>query len=404
MIIYWCTFTLSYLLARVSEIAKDRRIFRLLVYISTLPPILLATFRSTSVGRDVFGYQVPAFELAILSDSFQSYLDTIHSTFTVQDLEWGYATFVYVCARFSSDIASLFGAQACLIIIPVAEALLQFQRFINRQHLPVSISIGLFTFLVLHYNLSLSLVRQSIACSFCLLACGFIVNRKFFPSFICTAIATIFHSSGITSTVFVALWLLLTSKLRKGALFATTVALILLTVASNVLTTVVLVRLTNMGLFTAKFVDWQNNSYYNGLSENGVNFVWLAMSLIFCGMAAFSYKCRATTLNLYLLIISLCFLAFFPFASEYNSFARVQLYFLYFEPVIIPLFLSILHQFLYRQPGIPTHSAAEQLESGARLFILATLIASWFASFVLFDYSDTVPYTSGQSQSFNIER
>lgn len=198
MTIYIGVFAISTLLFKLADsVKKEQRIYIDAVALILL--CLLAGFRAESIGTDTRGYVQPMIKSAIASDSIKDFLRHTwiidYSKKSVSNYEIGFSLVTFLVSTiFKSVVITQFVIEL-LIVLPIYFAL--------RKKGDVPIWFGMFVFMMLFYNGSMNLVRQSIAMAFMLLAVACWMKddkKKCILSLIC---AVLFHTSAILGIIII---------------------------------------------------------------------------------------------------------------------------------------------------------------------------------------------------------
>ncbi len=205
MIVYIFGFSLSLLLIGLAQRYKTKDIrFQVLSFFALLIPCFIAGLRDLTIGTDVNVYASPMFDIAKSSSSLKSFLNTtwymVYVKKTISDIEMGYDVLVFVTAKVFGSVQSLLFLTEMLVVVPVYVALVKM-----RKQLPIW--VGMLTFYLMYFNLSLNIMRQSIAMAFLLLAFSYLFNESrkgFVVSFI---IAVCFHTSAFLGIIVFAIYL-----------------------------------------------------------------------------------------------------------------------------------------------------------------------------------------------------
>mgnify|MGYP001021134194 CR=1 FL=1 len=203
MIVYIFGFSLSLLLIGLAQRYKTKDIrFQVLSFFALLIPCFIAGLRDLTIGTDVNVYASPMFDIAKSSSSLKSFLNTTWYMVYVKisDIEMGYDVLVFVTAKVFGSVQSLLFLTEMLVVVPVYVALVKM-----RKQLPIW--VGMLTFYLMYFNLSLNIMRQSIAMAFLLLAFSYLFNESrkgFVVSFI---IAVCFHTSAFLGIIVFAIYL-----------------------------------------------------------------------------------------------------------------------------------------------------------------------------------------------------
>ncbi len=185
--IYIIVFLISiFLLFFATKITNNRIVRLLFVFLSVLVPCFFAAIRDLNIGTDVRVYVEPLFTVSLISNSFFTFFNSIYG---INDL--GYIVVTFLCGKMSNNILYLLLTNQFLIMIPVLIAL------IKKYGYKKELLFGWTLFLLVMYNQSLNMVRQSIAISFSILAISNINNKKSLLYIIFSIIAISFHKSAI---------------------------------------------------------------------------------------------------------------------------------------------------------------------------------------------------------------
>lgn len=171
--------------------------------IAVIIPTLLAALRIEGVGTDTMYYVKNNFTYAIYSSSFREF----NQTYT---LELFYNLLVFVVSRFTSNIHVLY-----FIIQLIICGFVYLACYNEKDNVPICVSYGLF--LLLYYNRSLNMIRQSIALAIILYAFKYIKNKKLFKYLIFVFIAYLFHKTALIALILYPLTRLI--SIKKSFLF-----------------------------------------------------------------------------------------------------------------------------------------------------------------------------------------
>lgn len=152
-------------------------------FFAVLIPCLLAAFRDPSVGIDANTYIVHNY--VYVQNSGEEMLPAIIKIAKLNELF--FAILIYLCAKINS-LSLLFFIIQLLIMVPLLMAL-------NR--LNVSYFYGMTIFYLLLYNVTLGLMRQSIAAAILVLAYTYIKEDKKWKAILLSIVSFFFHKSAI---------------------------------------------------------------------------------------------------------------------------------------------------------------------------------------------------------------
>lgn len=182
MIIYLVFFVLSFLLIIYSRNLEKRnkKIYLVFELLALLSLCFLASIRSLNVGTDVKTYVYPAFTQTLMS-GFNNYF--------ASQIEFGYMLLNYIVCLFSNRIS---------ILLFVIQFIIMFFSYNGIKEIcKEKTTLGYIVFVLLFYNMSLNIVRQSIAIAFMIYSLKYIFNNKLAKSIVFIFIASLFHKTAL---------------------------------------------------------------------------------------------------------------------------------------------------------------------------------------------------------------
>ena len=182
MIKYLITFFISGIFAFIASTSKKKekkKMFILCSFIAILIPSILAGIRAPGVGTDTLVYIGPFFEKACNSTNVFKYI-------TNRNIEPLYLLVNYIISRFTNSVNVLYFALQLIIMTFVYLACLETKK--DNYYLPYIF------FMILSFNRSLNMCRQTIAISIILFACyRYAFNGKLAKFIVMVIIAAGFH-------------------------------------------------------------------------------------------------------------------------------------------------------------------------------------------------------------------
>lgn len=164
-----------------SKTGKFTLFNKFLFVISLLIPCVIAGARDITVGTDVRGYVLRLSNVVSSSPNFIHYLMNANSDIF-------FSILVYI-GYFSKNFNVL------LFFIELAVALpIYLYAYLEKDKIPFTVNI--LVFLLTMYCLSLSMMRQSIAMSICILSFHFIEKKNYNKSIFLIIISLLFHKTG----------------------------------------------------------------------------------------------------------------------------------------------------------------------------------------------------------------
>lgn len=209
-----------------------------------------AAIRNDEVGRDINTYVIPPFEWAKKLD-FKTFLIS-------GNLEKGYMTYIYLCTHIFKDYHFiLFGFQLIVSLIMFIYA--------YKQRNEMSISLVVLTYLLLFFNDTLTMMRQSIAFSLILLSIIKLKEKKYINMMVVYILAILFHTTAVVAAVvYIILLLNSTDKINKKNKNILNVTLVVTFWIGFLFYDKLLYIFTfNIPILPSKFWAYMSSSYYN---------------------------------------------------------------------------------------------------------------------------------------------
>lgn len=375
MTIYLVVFGLSTLCIYLAETTKHKNTRYIFVLLGILLPAALAGLRAENIGVDVKSYAISFFERARNASSLPNFLK---NQSILGNADIGFNFIVYLVAKVASDYHwSLFVYE----LVAITVVYIAFCRCKQEYSTPVWLVMLLYYFSM--YNVSLNIMRQTIAVSFVTLAVTFLFKKQYKAYFVFMIIAFTMHSSAILGFSLLPMYLFLQNNSNvsekkqffKGVFAVAIVGAISLTIND-------LVRfLVNVGLFRENYLNYLSGGQFSTVSEGRSISLIVALiqaTYILILLVHFRYLNRRKMQGLFYLFVSgvvFIFTVLGPLFAEYVS--RSSYFF-------IPLQMIGLSN---------TYLCYSEKSKKIWTWILITILfATWYRSYVLLNYAATVPY------------
>ena len=184
------------------------------ILLGLIIPCVFAGIREYSVGTDVNIYVTPL------------YHEVLHNTikFWSRRHEIGYKLIVLILAHTTHSIGVILFSLQALVIFPLYFAIRKYNK-------EIPIWLGMVTYLLIHYNQSMNVMRQWIGMAFMLLAFACFINKEFKKSMIFSTIAVMFHyvvAIVIISNLFLYYILVIKNKNQTKKIIITSLIVIIL--------------------------------------------------------------------------------------------------------------------------------------------------------------------------------
>lgn len=333
--LYVLMFGTSSFLFYLGDKTKERG--RLLFhFLGVLLPVLMAALRDERIGNDILGYVKPMFLQAGRSDSLADYFIGLASRLNTRDLEYGFSIIGYIATKTTGSLQGVFGIYEAIMIIPIYLAIRKYNENITAKYnVPqIKMWMGMFCYYTMFYNMSLTMVRQSLACSLLVYCMICFMSGYKIRAFLILASAISFHSTAAVGIVIILLFLCIESEwkcIRRliiplGILFA---------VAGGQMYWIVMKLLSKIIPIPARYLTFE----YMWNQGNGLNIAFIY--LIFCAfICAWDVQFRNIANNKFLIFekyIVWCAIFLTPMSIAAANVSRVLYYFFYFFIFIIPL-------------------------------------------------------------------
>lgn len=362
MVIYLIIFFISAISSWIGERflkSKKKKNFFLFSFIAILLPSALAGYRALGVGTDTKVYIEPLFKLAFNYNSFIEFYNSIY-------FEPLYMAITYLVSKFTTDVNVLYFILQFIIMIFSYLACFNLKK--------ENYTMPYLMFLLLYYNKSLNMCRQTIAIVIILFATKYMIENKPIKYFLWIVIAYGFHKTALIGLPLYFVYYMI--NIRKNERIINKVFIL-----SAVVFVLLIYRNLMMFLVSNNFLD-ARYLYYVKESNSNVIIEEIILRIIILFISLIFYK-RITKINelnetiIYFLILDI-FIYFVGFYANYAQ--RIAYYFGYYNIFIIP---ELYKMFKSRKDKTVIY-----------FLILITISAYSFYYYGIRKYDETVPYVS----------
>lgn len=200
--IYLLTFAVSCIFIANGEKARKNR--KIIVTFGLLLPCVLAGLRADTVGTDVRVYVVPMYEAAMessgISDYYTSLIPYGYSFRNIYEYEYGFTFVLFLVTKLTKKLQAVLLAIQALTVFPLYSGLKAFKKY--DEDFPTW--LGMMTYYLFFYNITLNLMRQWIAIAILVFATKFLFSNQHKKYYITVLAASLFHTSALLG-VFVGL-------------------------------------------------------------------------------------------------------------------------------------------------------------------------------------------------------
>lgn len=362
MYIYFLTFIIVMILAIITQklMVRHKKISIFLCLIGIIILSLLAGLRSIDVGRDLRVYVISSFNNCRNFSSIISYLD--YYSFK-EPLYYSLNYIVYKC---SGDINVLL-----FVIQLIISSIIYYIAYKESENNKGTFSIYILSYIIVWYNTTFNIVRQSLAIAIILLGFKSLIEKNDKKFILLTFLAFLFHSSAIFCLLFLLIRKVSEFKNRKIYLFFLPIILMLIFIfLKPVMSTMSVIP------FFQK--------YYNYLEIDNTNLLP-----------------KFAILKLIFLIFFLAFNTGKTFRKKEEnkifSFIAITDFMLYLSSGFIMfgyrmsyLFLPI---YIYMIPRIDKSYDNKSTQKVFRIAMIIVLCTYWYYRYVSIGYDGTVPYS-----------
>ncbi len=372
MIIYLVVFYISIVSTYIAEKIKKKPYFMFFSAIAILIPSILAGTRGERVGTDINYYAKYCFDLAIVSENINGFLSN-----NSLDIENGYLLFTYLISIFTDNF------QIFLFITQlIINSCVYFFIYSNKEKVPMYFSMSIF--LLFFYNISLNIMRQSLALSIFLCSLIFINKRKYIKTIIAFLISLTFHSSVVLALpVYFLLLIATSSKMPKKTKITFFLIIILVVVVFSFTFQYIIYFLSNdLKIIPQKYNDYLYNDYYDGANYDFDVFI-LIYKMFWCIIAIIAFMRNTDKEKNDDLAYCICLIIdfiIFILSAKITNINRVGYYY------AIPAMLT----------SIPTIKVLFKKDNFNQMclfvIVLMLLLSYWYVAYVHFNMNETYPY------------
>lgn len=378
MIIYISTFLLSILFTRLAEkVIGSRFLCMLFSFIAIFIPAFVAGVRDPGIGTDcsINGYVYTVWEDTAYIDSMEEFLVAAFLGYFKEGIELGYLLLNFVSHRLGDDVHWIFFLSNLLTVF-----LFYISAYKNRKN--ASMALTMVIFLLLYYNLSLNMVRQSIALGFCVLSFGYFEHKEWGKLSVCLFSALMFHQ-----TVFIYIGILLMSWIWQFLTFKRKIRFMIavffiLSIAVAFMDKLIMLSV-QYGLLSPHFVYYMKENEEETLFSNSTFIVYLFITYFLLRDYTKRRIKRERELRLYPLFIKILGDSTFCLSLISQWAYRISFYFNYLVDCI----------FLPNAFGSLKRESPKSYRLAISALILL-LVFYWYFNVVVKEVNETYPYTS----------
>lgn len=378
MVIYIVIFIFTILFTYLAE--KNKNKFSVFIYslLALLLPSVLAGLRDSGIGTDTQVYVDSSWN-AIQFYANQPITTVVEDVFSGNlKLELVYNLIGYCVAFLGGDLNWFYFVLNFIVTLFVYLAI-----YDNRHK--ASMSLMMFVFLFSFYNITLNLVRQSLALSICLYAYKYIENKCWKKFAVFQIIALFTHNTAFFFLLLIPFnWLVENRNLFNKYLIY---IVLIITPLCFSLSDIVIIYLVMIGFFPLHFLNYTSQYAESMVIRSALVIYILIWVILYWG---------ARHLNKEHKYDSRKYLSFYFFSNElffssyFSEFAfRISYYFSYLSYIIfIPRLIRLVV------------NKNKQLGFVIKILTCALIAFYWYWSIVVHNGNETIPYKSQILDSF----
>lgn len=219
------------------------------IFLSILSMSILAAVRNDEIGKDIPAYVIPSFNWA-LEYNFSEFIK-------IGNLETGYKIFTFILTKIFKDYHWI------LFFIQFFISLFMY-LFAYKERDKMPMWLVMVTFLLIMYNDTLTMMRQSIAVLLIILSYNQLIEKKYFKTIILYILGISFHYTAIIAILgYVFIIINYSDKINKNSKIYINISILLIFLFCLLLHQKVLYFLTfKISILPIRFYNYFNTKYY----------------------------------------------------------------------------------------------------------------------------------------------
>lgn len=193
MVIYFLVALITAICSEISVKSNYRIVRRFNILLVIVIPSLLYAFRY-GIGTDYFNYV--------------SFFHRLQKTGFSGRFEWAYVLINLIVGKLNGNIQIVFLVTSIIMMTFIYSAVRHYAKSLN-------VGVAMFSYMMLYYQMSFNIVRQSVAMAICLYCIKYIHDRKFLKFSFFVLIASGFHNSALLLFPFYFFYKILGEKNKK---------------------------------------------------------------------------------------------------------------------------------------------------------------------------------------------
>lgn len=367
--IYLLVFILIAIFSFAAQHTRNKYAKVVLYFFAIFIPSIISGLRHETIGTDVLYYGKDFFKAAYDSKNYLDFLNVLKQREIFGDLAFHTLNFII-----SKTIGNFQFALFTYTFITEVFFLLSF--LILQKKYKIDATLGMVLIHLMFYNLSLNLLRQSIAVSIIFYSIVNLLDNKYIKTIFFGFFGFTFHSSSIIILLIVAVFYLVYSSKKRYNIISSFVFILLFGCLFFV-SPYLIKFLVNIGMLKEGFLNYLPGGIYD-TGEHFSKRVLFIPSLLTCtNFLFYSFPTKKYKMHRFFLLMSAVYLIF-SFGNFMSiHFIRISYFFVPFTIVCQLLNMSNMDYGLKRS---------------YQIFIIAVLTAIWFYEIVVLNFNQTTPY------------
>lgn len=338
--------------------------FALFSAIAIFIPCWLAGIRGESVGTDVMVYAVPQYNYAQCFSGFFTYV-------LFSDLEPLYSLLVFMCSKLGLGVTTLLFLSQLFVILPIYMVGVKNQK-------QLSLTFFMFIYYFLFYHLTLSIMRQTIACSLLLLAYIYYEEKQKSKYIPLSIFACLFHSSALIAVILFVTFDYANSG--KGSFLKKTGIVLVSGLLAVNFQGVINIVINQLGLLPQEYYQ----RIIRGMQDNTISIFEILLRGVFVAFPLLTIvigKIKDTKLRNYSFVSIMGYgFSFFAFIAQYL--VRFSYYFRFMFLLSLPMAVRKFTSKGYQRFGV-------------YLVLGVIVIIYWYIIYIGWGWYGTMPYVIG---------
>lgn len=354
--IYLAMFMVSCFFIAIGEKKKQYKVF---LFIGLILPVVLAALRKDTIGIDINTYVKPTYTFIEQSSDIKSYLALTQTDFRTRDLELGFRLLSYAAGKLTGGLWGLFAVYEAIMVVAVYNSLTVFNNEISNilysikrktlnensiiggfknSFYRIPIWLGMFCYFSIDYNMSLTMIRQFLACTLVLNAVVHLLAGHWKKALIIWLFGTTMHSSALIAVLILVLYYAVTRR-NKWLVYLYIGAVGIFALTGGRMYSIVINFVNRFVHIPARYLSLN----YMDFSGRDLNLAWVYNVFIILLIAFLFWKrYKKNSISIFLLSMSITGVSLVPLSVISANAGRILYYYMFMGLIIVPLLYSAI--------------------------------------------------------------